>query len=180
MSGGLRLSLGSRPGALEVSSSPPPENWQQSRNRICLSPVIQSACYQTVVASPIAYQMTDLPSFSPGPLSLQAAEGALPHLGPEGTTLGGTEGPERVQRGVTRAPGRRRLVIFFLDESPSLQQPRASSRPAANLSAVGLSQHAVWKVKVFNVNFVLPSFSSGIHRCRVSRRFLSSVSGAEI
>lgn len=37
--------------------------------------------------------------------------------------------------------------------------PQASSRPAANLSAVGLSQHAVWKAKIFNVNFVpLPFF----------------------
>lgn len=50
--------------------------------RICLSPVMQSACYQAVVASAIAYQMTELPSFSPGPLSLRAAEGALPRLGP--------------------------------------------------------------------------------------------------
>lgn len=70
--------------------------------------------------------------------------------------------------------------MFFLDESPGLPQPRASPRPAANLSAVGLSQHAVWKVKVFNVNFVLPSLSAGIHRCRGSQRFLSRVSGAEL
>lgn len=108
------------------------------------------------------------------------SRGGPPSSGPRGHQPRGTEGPERVQRGVTRAPGRRRFVIFFLDESPGLRQPRASPRPAANLSAVGLSQHAVWKAKVFNVNFVLPSLSPGIHRCSVSRRFLSRVSGAEI
>ena len=28
---------------------------------------------------------------------------------------------------------------------------------------MGLSQHAVWKAKIFNVNFVPPPLSSGIH-----------------
>lgn len=46
-----------------------------------------------------------------------------------------------------------------------LQLPWASPRPAAILSAVGLSQHAVENVKVFLVNFALPSLSSGTHRC---------------
>lgn len=145
---------------------PPPDSWQQTGTG--------SAC-------PLQPRVLATRPWQPCPrltrqrigLPLGGCPRGTPSSGPLGYHPRGTEGPERGQKGVSRAPGRRRLVTVFLDESPGPRQRRARTRPAANLSAVGLSQHAIWKVKVFNVNFVLPTLSSGIHRCSVSRHFLS-------
>jgi hypothetical protein len=97
------------------------------------------------VASSTAHQLTDLFPFSLGPKALPLPRG--PPSVPPLRFHGGTEGLDREWLG-SEASTREKAPYYILSRRISrLWQPQASPRPAANLSTVGLSQHAFWKVK---------------------------------
>lgn len=122
-------------------------------------------------------QWTDSLAFLLG-LCGSRCRGAHPVLGP--SPPGGSKGPERAQTGGPRAPGRRRLVIFFLDESLGCSRCHGESQDCANPSALGLSRPARWKAKASTVTSGRPALSLGLTDVALLGLWVLSLFGAEI